>query len=222
MKTFSALNRILPVVLAVAAQSGLPDAPVQTSDIAGPATNWSADCTPNYADRMLSPIPDSAYVPTLVPIRTRRPVRVCVLDDGTYCDDSLSAIVAQSCAKWEYATKSVPEGGAVFAVTTAKNPLGADVVVQFCNARAIDGDRGLTVEQAGWAWVRVACQRSNGNALPAAEIQRATTHEIGHAMGIWGHSPDSRDVMSLNVAPTEITVADVNTLRLAYLRRRMF
>ena len=49
-------------------------------------------------------------------------------------------------------------------------------------------------------------------------IQAAARHELGHALGIWGHSPLETDVMyasQVRHIPT-ISRRDVNTLRLVY------
>ncbi|MEB3342966.1 peptidase [Okeania sp.] len=54
-----------------------------------------------------------------------------------------------------------------------------------------------------------------GKYLPAA-----ARHEFGHALGIWGHSPEKTDVMyySQVAAPPPISSRDVNTLKKVYLQ----
>ncbi|MEB3357209.1 MAG: peptidase, partial [Synechococcales bacterium] len=49
-------------------------------------------------------------------------------------------------------------------------------------------------------------------------IQAAARHEIGHALGIWGHSPDASDALfAAQVgSPGPISARDVNTLKRIY------
>jgi tetratricopeptide (TPR) repeat protein len=55
--------------------------------------------------------------------------------------------------------------------------------------------------------------------LPPEYLLRITTHEMGHALGLQGHSPFSEDLMywEMNEAQTgRLTLRDINTLRLLY------
>ncbi|NEP88772.1 MAG: peptidase [Okeania sp. SIO2C2] len=54
-----------------------------------------------------------------------------------------------------------------------------------------------------------------GKYLPAA-----VRHEFGHALGIWGHSPEKTDVMyySQVAEPPPISARDINTLKRIYLQ----
>ncbi len=49
-------------------------------------------------------------------------------------------------------------------------------------------------------------------------VQSAVRHEFGHALGLWGHSPNPQDVMfAAQVAqPGTVSVRDVNTLMRVY------
>lgn len=49
-------------------------------------------------------------------------------------------------------------------------------------------------------------------------IQAATRHELGHALGIWGHSPSPSDVLYYSQVryPPSISPRDVNTLKRIY------
>ncbi|MBE9144160.1 matrixin family metalloprotease [Planktothrix mougeotii] len=49
-------------------------------------------------------------------------------------------------------------------------------------------------------------------------IEAAVLHEFGHALGIWGHSPEQTDVMYFSQVrePPPISVRDINTLKRIY------
>ncbi|SKB13382.1 Peptidase M10A and M12B, matrixin and adamalysin [Planktothrix sp. PCC 11201] len=49
-------------------------------------------------------------------------------------------------------------------------------------------------------------------------IQAAVLHEFGHALGIWGHSPEPTDVMYFSQVrePPPISARDINTLKRIY------
>jgi predicted Zn-dependent protease len=51
-----------------------------------------------------------------------------------------------------------------------------------------------------------------------AYIKAATRHELGHALGIWGHSPSEQDTMYFSQVrnPAEISIRDINTLKHVY------
>ncbi|CAN5548249.1 hypothetical protein BH10CYA1_BH10CYA1_61260 [soil metagenome] len=51
------------------------------------------------------------------------------------------------------------------------------------------------------------------------EIRKIALHEIGHALGIQGHSPDPNDIMYFTTSPQQqssLTARDVNTFRRLY------
>ena len=52
--------------------------------------------------------------------------------------------------------------------------------------------------------------------LDCATIKAAILHELGHALGLWGHSPNPRDVMFYSATATKPTECDVATLRKLY------
>lgn len=171
---------------------------------------------PNYANRMLTPIENGEVKPKLVMVRTRFPIRVTILDDPQYRDPSLDVLVKEACRKWKAAMKGTPERKFAFVVDRRSDPQDADIVVQFGAANDFRGFVGFTAEYEGWAEVRLALEDAKGNVIPRHRVARVATHELGHALGIWGHSPDVKDIMSLNPDTREVSRADVNTLRLAY------
>lgn len=54
--------------------------------------------------------------------------------------------------------------------------------------------------------------------LSQESILAATLHELGHALGIWGHSPVETDVLYFSQVrhPPPISVRDINTLKKVY------
>lgn len=185
-----------------------------------PAYSWrqakDAAYLPNYAARMATPVENGDAEPKLVMVRTRFPIRVTIVDDPNYRDPSLDRMVREACRKWAAAMKDAPERKFKFNVDRRQFPKDADIIVQFGTARDFHGFGGFTAEYQGWAEVRIALEDENGKPIPRKFSSRVAVHEMGHALGIWGHSPDPGDVMSLNHETHEISSADVNTLRLAY------
>jgi predicted Zn-dependent protease len=51
-----------------------------------------------------------------------------------------------------------------------------------------------------------------------AYIRAAARHELGHALGIWGHSPNPQDTMYFSQVrtPANVSPRDLNTLKLIY------
>lgn len=62
------------------------------------------------------------------------------------------------------------------------------------------------------------CQISLRPSQTVAYIQAAARHELGHALGIWGHSPQLTDALYFSQVrnPPAISPRDVNTLKRIY------
>lgn len=176
----------------------------------------STDLEPNYATRLLPPLENSDYTPRLFPARHALPIRVAVVPDPDYVTEERLKLVREACGKWISATSTSPAGALDFEYVPLRGPRKPDVVISFCAMCKETGMRGLTLERGGWATISLAVTEFDGEPLETAKVRRVATHEIGHALGIWGHSPDPHDVMSLNEDAADVTVADVNTLRIAY------
>lgn len=102
---------------------------------------------------------------------------------------------------------------------------GGKITVEFLDTDVVSGDAvGLTtVSYRGTelltAQVQVAASDILGRPRSQKELNQITAHEIGHALGIGGHSTDTADLMYpyvLSSTPTAPTNSDWNTMRTAY------
>jgi predicted Zn-dependent protease len=95
--------------------------------------------------------------------------------------------------------------------------VGAQIVFRFRRASEINNFLGLTLPQnPRWQYVQIAATDLSGARVPLSQIRRVAMHELGHALGIGGHSPNLQDLMgnfSKSIAPSQ---ADVNTLLICY------
>jgi hypothetical protein len=130
--------------------------------------------------------------------------------DGWYAD-AVSAYEA-----WAEAASNVPNGGLRFRYVKTCDARGDDIVIRFVSAASVPGFQGYTREYGDWALVSVVVEAEPGERARHAYVRRVIMHELGHALGIWGHSPNPGDVMSEDPSPARVSIADVNTLRLAY------
>ena len=93
----------------------------------------------------------------------------------------------------------------------AEPPTFAGGVTFFCPA----GDSALTLPLTGGATGRVKVDISINPAATSAgnPLAALVTHELGHAIGIGGHSPDAGDVMFSAPAVSSPSARDITTLR---------
>jgi hypothetical protein len=186
----------------------------------GPQTTFlktpSDPYLPNYAKRLLSPFRNSEVAPELLHVFTHFPVRVTVLDDTPLYSDKAFKMVERAGERWALATHSGPSGGVSFAYSHGPSPDNADIVVALVTPNELGINAGLTTNEGAYQMMRIRVVSTTGGWLPTWLVERVATHEIGHALGISGHSPNRQDVMSENDAASEVTRADANTLRIAY------
>lgn len=120
------------------------------------------------------------------------------------------------------------EGYFRFLVT--KKPERADIIIDVVNSfdsnknpdsvymagvtnTSISGqDKALTK-----AHVQLLSQSPNTKTkITQAEMYRVALHEVGHALGIIGHSPDEKDVMYASSNADNFSIRDINTLKMMY------
>ena len=172
----------------------------------------------NYSDRMLTPFSGTNVRPTLTPSRSHFPIRVVVLKGSSYYSEDRFESVKSAFSAWSEATKSVPGGGVTIEVVSAYSPQNADVLVWIGTRSQAGGYEGLTREFGKFAVISLAAM-TEGKSVSLPKLTRVAMHEFGHALGIWGHSPDPSDIMSLNENTSTVSQADVNTLVFAYTKR---
>lgn len=111
-------------------------------------------------------------------------------------------------------------------LTSVVDPSQADVKVTFVSQSQLGGStEGIThftFDGTGrmlTASIQVALDIPGGGFMPAGDAQTIIAHEIGHALGIGGHSPNSDDLMfPVHTFGTFVTpsVRDFNTIMTSY------
>ena len=160
----------------------------------------------------------------------KMPIRIFIAPGaGTpgYQKSHTQALI-DACSKWAQAS----ENRVVFAF--ANNPSQADIVCSWTGDPNKIGDGGKSIEggltkltaQAqpngdifiSKAKVTILTNRS-GKPLSSDDMKKVCLHEIGHALGINGHSANNRDVMFFSESPSvwpSLTLRDKATIRNLY------
>ena len=154
--------------------------------------------TPNYYDAL-----EGAYH------WPQRAITVCVESDA-----ELRGAAEEAARLWESRT------GGLLTLSVSDSPR-ASIRVDLAPAGSLGaGVVGVTDQlfTSGHRLVRAAIRLDAGLGRDA-RVQ-ALAHELGHALGIDGHSPDSGDVMYyVSHLPVDVTLRDANTLRAIYGER---
>lgn len=69
------------------------------------------------------------------------------------------------------------------------------------------------------ASIKIAIDLPSGGYASAADVQETIAHELGHALGIYGHSPYPEDLLYSTITlgkPQTVTIRDLNTIMTAY------
>jgi predicted Zn-dependent protease len=121
--------------------------------------------------------------------------------------------------------KAVREWQVYLPLTMTNNPQVADITIQQANPRQLNNNGRvrsaetryqLYVNQQGMLSHR--CTVTIRSSQTAFYISAAIRHELGHALGIWGHSPLETDALYFSQVrnPPSISARDINTLKRVY------
>lgn len=170
---------------------------------------------PNYAAALL---PSRDGVPASIGNPwSRFPLRVLVIDSDPLYTTAYYEAIVRATSRWQQAS-----GGMVsFSVRHAPSSGPCDITVRVRSNQELNLYGGYTTFPTNdGALVELSGTRTSGKPTELWLFERVATHELGHALGIGGHSPNRKDMMSLNYHAVDITRADVNTLRMAYQMAR--
>lgn len=130
---------------------------------------------------------------------------------------TMKSLVTTGMQAWQNATYNQVR----FIQTT--DPQKADIIVRWKKQLAHNRVGENPFEYVGSTITRsdvtIATHTPDGNPMPLSEIQKTATHELGHAIGIQGHSPNPSDIMYYSVNPAQngsLSMRDTTTIRMLY------
>ncbi len=126
--------------------------------------------------------------------------------------------------------------GGLFTFKKVMNPSDADIIVTFndrddseaCETTSCEYSVGTTVPdirngQLKKMDITINTKNNLKKFFSRAEVETVITHEVGHALGIWGHSDYPGDIMYYSTADNfgfksskQISNRDINTMRFLY------
>lgn len=131
-----------------------------------------------------------------------------------------NAYALQAMSLWERAS------GGLVKFKAVRDPAQADILVSWQKTFRHNQVGVNHFQQIGQAIVRadviVATMHPAGRPLSPQEVYGTMIHELGHALGIQGHSPYPGDIMYFSQNPVQgasLSARDVKTLRLLYAHK---
>lgn len=144
-----------------------------------------------------------------------------------------AATVADRSAEWSAAVAAaVQEWRAYLPLALTQEAEAADIRVwrrspplqgwgnRLQRVRSAQTRYELYVDRARGAILSHRCEIWLRPGQTAAHLQAAARHELGHAIGIWGHSPDETDALYFAQVrqPLPVSARDINTLKRVYMQ----
>jgi tetratricopeptide (TPR) repeat protein len=149
----------------------------------------------------------------------KMPLKVFIKDGSTISDwrPEMVGLVREAMGSWQTATRNKVR------FITSPNQAQADIVVGWTHAMAHDrvGENpfeaiGNTITRSD---VTVAIHTADGRPMPWTGLKQTVLHEMGHAIGIQGHSPFPQDIMYWQVNAQQgqgLTSRDIQTVSMLY------
>lgn len=118
----------------------------------------------------------------------------------------------------------------IISYKTLKEKENADIIVKFTPTISVDKNNtgfvaGLASpntrnNQLNFVDLKFTTHKPNNMPVSEIELYNVALHEIGHALGIWGHSEKDTDIMypkaNSVTAKAQLSKRDVNTVKLLY------
>jgi tetratricopeptide (TPR) repeat protein len=150
----------------------------------------------------------------------RMPLKVYV-SDGTGVEGwtpSMKSLVSEAMSAWSSATHNAVR------FTTTNHPDRADIIVRWKRNFSHNKIGENPFESIGDTIVRsdlviATFVSATGPQMPISELRKTIIHEMGHAIGIQGHSPYPEDIMYWSVNPEQggaLTARDKATISMLY------
>ena len=158
------------------------------------------------------------YKGRLIRFNNSEPITYSIMKDETVPDEYLP-LIQDAFGEWQKATN---------AQLKFKNTYGnehAKIIIKFVDDEKIKEALSVPDYEPKLKRVNITIRLKDTNGKPysAEKLKAIVLHQIGHAVGLWGHSANKKDVMSsdedysskANLSRT-ITKRDINTLLLLY------